>query len=69
MDAFGRADIVEHQDVGVSERGDGSGFLFEPLQRLWIGRHALGQDFDGDLAAEAKIGGAVDVADASLSEE
>jgi hypothetical protein len=42
------------------QRGNGSGFLLETAQAILIPRQCLRQDFDGDVAVEARVAGAVD---------
>ena len=44
------------------ERGDGAGFLFETGAAAGVVRDIGGQDLDGDVAAQARIAGAVDLA-------
>ena len=41
--AFG-ADVVERDDVGMGQRGDGPGFAFEPGERLRIAGQLRGQN-------------------------
>ena len=42
-------------DIGMVERRDGSRFLAEAIAELF------GSDFDGYLAADARIAGAIDL--------
>ena len=56
------ADVEHDQDVGVVQGAGGPGFLLEAPQAIGIGREAVGQDLDRDLAAEARIARAVDLA-------
>ena len=53
------ADVVDLADVGMVERGDGFGFALEAFGELG------GGDFDGDVAVEAGVVGAVDFAHAA----
>ena len=57
-----RADVVEGADVGVIERGNGSGFAFEAISEL------ARRDFDGDRAAQARVRAAVDFAHAAFAD-
>ena len=43
------ADIVERDDVGVREGGDGATFALESRECLWIGRVLEAQELDGDV--------------------
>lgn len=43
------------------QRRCGARLLFEPLQPFGIGRQAGGQDFDGYVAAETRVAGAIDL--------
>src|SRR6476661_6566811 len=49
-------------DVGMVQRGDSAGFALEALAE------ALGGDFDGDLAAQARVAGAVNLAHPALAD-
>jgi hypothetical protein len=44
------------------QRGDGAGFALEALAALRVGGKIRGKDFDGDVAAEARIARAIDFA-------
>ena len=55
------ADIKESHDVGMVQGGRGPGFLLEAAQSLGVGRRGSGQDLDCDVAAQARIAGAVDL--------
>ena len=50
-----RPDVVEMADIVMVERRDGSRFLAEAIAELF------GSDFDGYLAADARIAGAIDL--------
>lgn len=58
-------DVVNGDDVGVIESGDGLGFLYEAETAVGIGSHAGGERFDGDEAIEARVAGFVDFAHAA----
>jgi len=57
--------LVDGNDAGVGERRDRAGFGFEPPAHLRVGRDVRGHDFDGHLACQAGIPGAVDLAHAA----
>ena len=58
------AEIVDGDDVGVIERGDGAGFALEAAAEIG-GCAVFAQNFDGDIAVEAGVAGAVDLAHAA----
>ena len=53
-------DVVDRADVGVVQGGGGAGLAPEPLQALGILGILLGQELQGDAAAEAGVLGLVD---------
>ena len=53
------ADVVDGEDLGVVEGGDGSGFELEPAKADGVGGDVVGEDLDRDVAAEAGIPRAV----------
>ena len=61
------ADVVHRADVGMVERGDEPGLALEAGADLRR-RGQIGRDLDGDLAAQAEIAGAVNLAHASGAE-
>ena len=67
------AEVVNGDDVGVVEGGDGAGFALEAAAEVGGGAErtrcgVLAKDFDGDVAIEAGVAGAVDLAHAADSE-
>jgi hypothetical protein len=67
------SEVVDGDDVGVVEGGDGAGFALEAAAE--VGRcprrtrsRVLTKDFDGDVAVEAGVAGAVDLAHTADSE-
>jgi len=60
-DAILAADIVDGDDVGMGERAGGAGFLFEAAPAAGIGGELGGQDFEGDVAAQAAVARAVEL--------
>ena len=65
-DQVGRAlvgpDVVDDEDVGVVERGSGTGFLLEATHAIGIGRELSRQHLDGHVAPEAGVVRAIDLA-------
>src|ERR1700758_5529052 len=53
--AFDIADIVNGADVGMVESGGCAGFAAEAIDGLRIVGNALGNEFQGDVAAEARV--------------
>ena len=56
------AEVVDAENVGMIERGDGAGFLLEAAQAVGIGGEGSGKNLDGDIASETLIAGAIDLA-------
>ena len=56
------ADVEEWADVRMAERRDRSGFAFEPLAELGVGREVSGKYLDRDDAIEPGVAGPVDFA-------
>ena len=57
-----RAKIVNGEDVWVIERRRGACFHLKPMKPIGVGGKGRREDFDRDIAAEARIAGAVDLA-------
>ncbi len=62
------ADVEHRRDMGMVERGRGARLLFEAREPLGIGGESGGQDLDGDVAAEPRVHGLVDLAHAAFAE-
>jgi hypothetical protein len=60
-----RAKIVNGEDVRLIERRRGACFHLKPMKPIGVGGKDRREDFDRDIAAEARIAGAVDLADAA----
>ena len=56
------ADLVDRGDVRMVEGRRGTGLSFEAAKPPGVVRHLLGQHLDRDLAAEARVARAVDLA-------
>jgi hypothetical protein len=56
------ADVVDRENVRMVERRRGARFLLEARQALDIGRIVVRQHFDGHVAPEPRIAGAIDLA-------
>jgi hypothetical protein len=54
--------VVNADDVGVVQSGNGLGFLLEALEAPGVVSEIVGQDFDSDVAIEARVAGLVDLA-------
>ena len=55
-------ETVEVSDVRVIERGEEPGLALEAREPLGIGGEGLGQELDRHVAAELRVGGAIDLA-------
>jgi len=60
---------VDGCDVGVVERGQQLRLALEPRPARGVGRDSDGQHFDGDLAPQARIAGAVHLAHPAGADE
>ena len=56
------AEVMDAENIGMIERGDGAGFLLETAQAIGIGGEGGRKNFDGDIASETLIAGAVNLA-------
>jgi hypothetical protein len=54
------ADFMNREDIGMIQRGCSAGFLIEPPEPIGVVREDGGQNFDGDMAPEARIMGTKD---------
>ena len=61
-------DIVNREDVGVRQRGNGAGFAVEPLVEVRIGRRVRRQRLDRDLPLQPRIARAIHVAHAAMAD-
>ena len=61
VDALGLFDRVERDDVRMVQRGDGAGFALEAREAIGIARRLGGQHLERDVAAELRVGRAVDL--------
>jgi hypothetical protein len=64
----GRVDVVDVKDIGVIQRGSGSGFLDEALPPFRIGHGRRREHFNRHTAAEVQIMGRVDDPHAALAQ-
>ena len=60
-------DVVDGRDVGMTQRGRRAGFLLEAREPLGIRGKCWRQDLDGDVAAEPRVAGAIDLAHATFA--
>ena len=63
------ADVVNRQQVGMIEHPGRARFLLEALHAFLIAERERGQDFDGHVASEARVFGAIDRTHAALAEK
>ena len=61
-------DGVDRGDVRMIQRGERLGFALEPCQPVGIGGECLGEDLDGDLAAQRGVGGAPHLSHAAFTD-
>jgi hypothetical protein len=69
IDATVGPDVVQSTDVLILNRGDGARFALEALARLGRVGQVRRQHLDGDRAIEARIAGAVNLADPADPDE
>ena len=62
-------DIVNTENVGMIERSDGASLLLETPQAVGIGGERGGQNFDGDIASQTLIAGAINLAHAARADQ
>ena len=62
------AHVVDGDDVGMAEHAGGARFDLEPAHQIAVARQRLGQHLQGDVAAQARVAGAVDHAHRSRAE-
>ena len=60
-----RPNVVQDQNVGVGQCRDGQRLAPKPGQRLRVIRQMLGKNFNGDIAIQASIAGAIHFAHAA----
>jgi hypothetical protein len=63
------ADVMNGDDVRMIEARRGHRFLLEPSQTFGIGRNALGDDFDRNIATQARVARAIDLTHAAAAEQ
>ena len=61
-------DVVDGNDIGVGEGGDGARLVKETCHRLRIRCQCRRQDFDGDVATEPRIMSTVNLAHSAGAE-
>ena len=62
------ADVEDREKVRMIQRAGGAGFLLEAAEACLVAVHRGGQDFNRDVAAEARVARAVDLAHPALAE-
>ena len=63
------ADVVQLADVRMVQGRDRPRFMFESAQAIRVMGHWRGENFDGDVAIEARIAGSVDLAHPARAKE
>jgi hypothetical protein len=61
-------EVVNVQDVRMREGRDRASFPFEPGERVRIAGKVIGQDLDGDFAAQPCVPGAIDLPHAARAQ-
>jgi len=56
------ADLVDHGDADVAERGEEACLTLETSEAVRVAGEAIGQDLDGDVAAQARVACAIHLA-------
>ena len=69
QDEIPRPDVVDLADVRVVQRRDGARLLLEASDAVGVGVTPRRQYLDGDVAAEARVVGAVDLAHSAPAEQ
>jgi hypothetical protein len=59
---------MDGEDVGMRQHSHGAGFALEACLAVGVVGEWFGQDFDGDLAAQAYIAGAIHLSHAARTE-
>jgi hypothetical protein len=62
------AEVVNGKDIGVVECGRGLGFLLETAETIGIAGEGSGKDFDGDIAVQTRVPGAINLAHAACTQ-
>ena len=63
------ADIVDGENVGMIQRADNTGFLFEPAKAVAILGERLREDLYRNFAAQARIARAIDLSHAARAQQ
>ena len=62
------AEVVNRQNIGVVECRRGLGFLLESTEPIGIAGEGGGEDFDGDVAVQTRVPGAINLAHAACTQ-
>src|SRR5262249_13898331 len=62
-------DVVDREDVGMRERGDGARLALEARHRVGVAGGIGRQYFDGHVAAEARVAAAVNLPHPALADQ
>src|SRR5207253_11055817 len=63
------SEVVDGENVRMRERRDGARLALEPRHRFVVVGGVRAEDFNGDLASEARIAGAIDLTHPAFAEE
>ena len=62
------ADVVNREDVGVRQGGDGAGLAIEPLAHRRVGERAGRHCFDRNVAAQTRVARAIHLAHSAAAD-
>ena len=68
LNTAGHLETVDPSDVRVIEGGEHLGFTLESCKPIRIVRHALGKGFDGNVAMQLRVMGAIHFAHSAFAE-
>src|SRR5262245_57653196 len=60
-------EIVNRSDIGMVKRGENFGFSLKSAHPICVTRELIGQNFDGHVAFELGVTGAIDLAHPALT--
>jgi hypothetical protein len=62
------ADVENSKNIGMVQRGNGAGLLFETMQADVIASKRFREDLHGDIASKTRVAGAIYFAHAACTE-
>ena len=69
LGVLGLLDAVDGGDAGVVEAGEDLRFPLEPGEPIRVSREGVGEDLQGNVAPELRVGRAIDLPHAPLADE